>query len=242
MNPNPKITIIGAGLVGCYLAGRLIQGGSKVCLVGRERIQKDIQKNGLTLSTLAGEKLSLPSEKVDYRTDYSSISESQYVIILVKSVQTKEVAQSIKPLLSKDAVVVTLQNGISNKGILQEILPLHTVISGLVVFNCIEKSPANFHKSTEGYFSLQEDSSGLEKPIVEAINRGGEEAKVHRDEKSVVWGKLNFLNGEIIALGKKHNLPTPVNQKILDLVKMAEENGQGSPKYTGKELCSKLGI
>ena len=34
---------------------------------------------------------------------------------------------------------------------------------------------------------------------------------------------MNFLNGKIVELGKKHNIPTPVNETLVCFIKYLEE-------------------
>jgi len=48
--------------------------------------------------------------------------------------------------------------------------------------------------------------------------------------------EIEYLNGEIIRLGEKHGVPTPVNRKIRELVRAAEIARQGSPKLTAEAL------
>lgn len=51
--------------------------------------------------------------------------------------------------------------------------------------------------------------------------------------------EIDFLNGEISRLGKEYNIKTPVNDKIIQLVKNAEKLGK-SPKYTPAELYEQV--
>jgi 2-dehydropantoate 2-reductase len=53
--------------------------------------------------------------------------------------------------------------------------------------------------------------------------------------------EVDFLNGEIVALGAKHGVPTPANRAIVGLVKQAEAAKAGSPKLTASALLSAIG-
>jgi 2-dehydropantoate 2-reductase len=48
--------------------------------------------------------------------------------------------------------------------------------------------------------------------------------------------EIDFLNGEIIRLGERHGVPTPVNARIRGIVRAAEAAGQGSPRLPAREL------
>ena len=38
--------------------------------------------------------------------------------------------------------------------------------------------------------------------------------------------EIDYLNGEIVQLGKQHGEPTPLNTKVLELVHQVERTGQ----------------
>lgn len=48
--------------------------------------------------------------------------------------------------------------------------------------------------------------------------------------------EIDYLNGEIVNLGKLNNMATPVNQAIVTLVKQAERLSKGSPCLSAEEI------
>jgi 2-dehydropantoate 2-reductase len=52
--------------------------------------------------------------------------------------------------------------------------------------------------------------------------------------------EIDFLNGEIVSLAKKHGIPAPVNQRIVNLVKDAEQKQSGSPMHSPEFLNSAI--
>ncbi len=68
--------------------------------------------------------------------------------------------------------------------------------------------------------------------------------KIDPEARSSMWEDLErrrsteieYLNGEIIRLGEKHGVPTPVNRKIRELVRAAEGAQKGSPRLTAEAL------
>jgi 2-dehydropantoate 2-reductase len=68
--------------------------------------------------------------------------------------------------------------------------------------------------------------------------------KVDPDARSSMWEDLDrrrvteidWLNGELIRLGAKHGVPTPVNERLVALIRAAEQAGQGSPRLTAAQL------
>jgi len=49
--------------------------------------------------------------------------------------------------------------------------------------------------------------------------------------------EIDHLNGEIVRLGERHAVPTPVNRKIIALVKEAEAKREGSPRLSAARLA-----
>lgn len=52
--------------------------------------------------------------------------------------------------------------------------------------------------------------------------------------------EIDFLNGEIVSLAKRHGLSAPVNQCIVNLVKDAEQKQSGSPMHSPEFLQSAI--
>jgi 2-dehydropantoate 2-reductase len=53
--------------------------------------------------------------------------------------------------------------------------------------------------------------------------------------------EVDFLNGEIVRLGERHGVATPVNRRIVALVHAAEAAGTGSPGFTARNLLAEVG-
>jgi 2-dehydropantoate 2-reductase len=52
--------------------------------------------------------------------------------------------------------------------------------------------------------------------------------------------EIDYLNGEIIRLGAALGVPTPVNRRIVELVRAAERAAQGSPRLAADALLAAL--
>lgn len=52
--------------------------------------------------------------------------------------------------------------------------------------------------------------------------------------------EIDTINGEITHIAAEHGLKAPINERIVDLVKHAQSGGQN--RYSGAELCAKLGV
>jgi 2-dehydropantoate 2-reductase len=50
--------------------------------------------------------------------------------------------------------------------------------------------------------------------------------------------EIDYLNGEVVRLGEAHGIPTPVNRKVIALVREAEGKRGGSPGISASRLAS----
>ncbi|WP_412972590.1 2-dehydropantoate 2-reductase [Glaciecola sp. MF2-115] len=48
--------------------------------------------------------------------------------------------------------------------------------------------------------------------------------------------EIDYLNGEIVSLAKQHGVSAPVNQSIVNLIKTAEQEQDGSPMLSAKRI------
>lgn len=104
-----KICIYGAGAIGGYLGVELGRvPGLDVSLIARGAHLAAMRKNGLKL-LIADEEHVIQPNATD---NPAELGPQDYVIVTLKTHQGWEVAEQMAPLLGKDTVVVTCQNGV----------------------------------------------------------------------------------------------------------------------------------
>src|SRR5262245_464581 len=105
-----SIAVVGAGALGSYFGGLLARAGHRVTLVGRAGHVDAINRNGLLfLSNDREERISISAT-----TDVSAIRDARLILFCVKSLDTEIAAAAMAPHLSRDAIVLSLQNGVDN--------------------------------------------------------------------------------------------------------------------------------
>ncbi|TCN41596.1 2-dehydropantoate 2-reductase [Rhodococcus sp. SMB37] len=192
----PTIAVYGAGSIGCYVGGRLVAAGSDVVFVGRQRVADEAHEHGLHLTDLDGADVRVGS--VDYRTDPDAVVDASLVLVTVKSSGTAEAAATLAPLLRDDAIVVSLQNGLSNAVVLREKIT-RPVLTGMVPFNVVAQGAGRFHQGSEG--GIEVEGSGLLSPYLGLFDAAGLPLTVRSDMDAVLWAKLLLnLNNPINAL------------------------------------------
>jgi len=105
-----KIVVVGAGAVGSFYGAMLARAGHAVVLIGRPAHADAIRRDGLRLE-MAGRSESV---RLEARSDIAAARGADLVLVSVKSSDTAAVARELAPVLARDAVVVSLQNGVEN--------------------------------------------------------------------------------------------------------------------------------
>jgi 2-dehydropantoate 2-reductase len=195
------IAIAGAGSIGCFVGGMLAGAGKSVSLLARPRIIAEIQTNGLRVTTSDGLDRQVASNTISLSDDPSVFRDAGIVLVCVKSVDTAEVAKSIALYALREAVIVSLQNGIGNASVLREKLPGRKVLAGMVPFNVMAKGGGRFHRGTAGDIVIERDGTGT----APQLSVPGLTMQATDNIAGVQWGKLlvNLSN----ALNALSNLP-----------------------------------
>jgi 2-dehydropantoate 2-reductase len=106
----PKIAVVGAGAVGGYFGGMLARAGASVVMIGRAPFVEAVTKNGVLLDTLHFKE----SVRVQAATELESVRGAEVVLFCVKTTDTAETARALAPLLARDVIVISMQNGVDN--------------------------------------------------------------------------------------------------------------------------------
>lgn len=326
-----KIGILGAGSIGCYVGGMLAAAGAAPVLVGRASMASRLA-NGIELTRYDGIRRHAAPGSFTFLESPEALGDCDVILVCVKSDATRQAGEMLAPIIKPDAVVVSLQNGVSNAWVLRDCLPGKSVLAGMVGFNVAQIGASRLHCGTEGEIAVE--AGGGAGSLVELLSAAGIPAIVSADIEAVQWGKLiynlnnavnalsglplkrqlsirayrqvlaatirearvvlaaervrparigkvgpallapvlelpdwlftrlaagmlkidadarssmaddlergrapevDWLNGEISALGRRHGIATPANDRIIALVKAAF-SGEGPRSYTGEEL------
>src|SRR3954462_5101357 len=106
----PRIAVVGAGAVGGYFGGMFARAGAPVVMIGRQQFVDAIRQNGFVLDrSQVRERI-----KVEASVEISAVLDAGLILFCVKSTDTALAATQLAPFLAKDAIVVSLQNGVDN--------------------------------------------------------------------------------------------------------------------------------
>jgi 2-dehydropantoate 2-reductase len=194
-----RIAIVGPGAMGCLFAAFFSKEKNEVFLLDKDRVRAEkISQQGIIVEGLSGNW----QAKVKATATTQQIDPVDLVIICVKSYDTKEAAEKIKPLINQNTVILTLQNGIGNIEVLSEIAGQDKAAAGVTNEGATLLGPGHIRHAGRGETIIGRIDGKIPvqlRSIREAFNKCGFQAKISRDIKSVLWSKL-IINVGINAL------------------------------------------
>jgi 2-dehydropantoate 2-reductase len=207
-----KIVIVGPGAIGCLFAAYLAKSKEEVWLLdkNKERAAK-INESGISLEGESG------SWQIKVKTSScpQDIGKADLILICVKSFHTKATIEQIKPLLTEETKILTLQNGIGNVEIISELAGEEKVIAGVTNEGAtlIDTGKIRHAGRGETIIGTIDGKTPVQmRAIREIFNKVGLECKMSRDIKSLLWSKL-IINVGINALSAITRLP---NGKLIE--------------------------
>ena len=199
---SPKIAVLGAGLIGVYVGGLLRSAGADVTLVGRQRVMEELRANDLRITNVDGVDVTIQAEDLTLADHAGAIQSADLILLTVKSPATEEAALDIATFAKSGAVVLSLQNGVSNADRLRSALPQFRVVAGMVPFNVAQPGPGHYHRGTGG--GLYAEAGDAIAPFAAVFAAAGLPLTLSNDMPGVMWGKLIInLNNAINVLSGK---------------------------------------
>jgi 2-dehydropantoate 2-reductase len=197
-----RITIMGAGAVGCFLGARLSERGHAVTLIGRPAQVEAIAREGLLVREQSGREQRYTLRAV---AAAAALNETPELVLL--AVKTQDEAGACSELLPyvRGVPVVAMQNGLDGDRIAAEILGEEAVLSGVVMCAVTYVTAGEVTVHFAGWIILGEPFGPL-KPRTRAIARvlgAVVPTYVTTDVRRARWTKLisNLNNGICAASG-----------------------------------------
>lgn len=195
--PFPKVAVVGAGGVGGYFGGMLARAGAPVVMIGRPAFVGAVKKNGLVLDTLTFKE----TVRVEASSATDAVRGAEIVLFCVKTTDTVSAACSMAPLLSKDAIVVSLQNGVDNAERIRA-AGVHA-LSAVVYVAVSVPEPGRVRHVGRGDLVLGPRSPQSDR-VVGLFEKAGVPCRITGNIEGELWTKLiwNCALNAISALGR----------------------------------------
>ncbi len=160
-----RIAVIGAGAIGCLVAGYLKEKGEDVTLVGRSGTVEVIKEKGLSISGVRGNIL----VRVSISETLNYIPE-----LMILATKTQDIDSALKDNshLLQNSLLLTIQNGVQADALVSKYISKENIISSIVMFGATALEPGRVVHNFEGswilgnFFNLNPTESMLSLSLV----------------------------------------------------------------------------
>jgi 2-dehydropantoate 2-reductase len=131
-----RIVVVGSGGVGGYFGAKLARAGEEVTFVARGAHLQAIRTLGLRIRSVAEGEWCVKAPAVETLDGHGP---ADLVLLCVKSYDTEEATQLLRPVVGPDTGILSLQNGVDNEERIERALGAGHVMGGATwVFSKIE--------------------------------------------------------------------------------------------------------
>lgn len=234
-----KYAVIGLGAVGSIIGGYLAKTNENVVFVVKKNQVETIKKQGFIID---GNKIT--SDYIQVTDEFSALSDADVVFICVKAQDTEPVAHMIEKDLSKTAVLISLQNGVHNAQVLEEITKIKT-LSGVVLFNAVYNTPGDATLTMKGGLLIEQNKERhAELSMMQKhFKTAGLKVQFVKDINAVLWSKL-ILNTQnaITALTGQTILESVKNRDSRVMIIATMKEARDIVKNAGVKLSTLPGV
>jgi 2-dehydropantoate 2-reductase len=184
-----KILIMGAGAVGAYYGAQLQRAGEEVVFCARGDNLRAMREHGLEIKSFKGN-LKLP---VNATGDPKEYAPYELILFAVKSYDTEPAARQLAGCLTRDGVLITIQNGVENEQLLCRFFPPEAVMGGNSRVGAELIAPGRVLHTALGEIEFGELDGRITpraEKIAELFGRAGIFGELTTDLRTIRWYKL----------------------------------------------------
>jgi 2-dehydropantoate 2-reductase len=196
-----KVAVVGAGAIGGWIAARLALAGLDVSVFARGETLQAIDGEGLRL-TDNGETRCVAVATSD---DPAVLGEHDIVIVAVKAPALVEIANSLKPLIGADTLIIPMMNGVpwwfteeplrsvDPEGDIADALPFEQIIGCVVHASCRRVAPNHVQVVHAEKLILGEPPGGKSNRVTrlcELFHTEGIRCEQSDNIRRAIWYKL----------------------------------------------------
>lgn len=189
-----RIVMFGAGGVGGYFGGRLLQAGADVSFVARGSHLEALRRDGLRIVSPKGD---AHLTGIRAAADPAELGVADVVFLTVKLYDVEAAAQAARPLLGPSTMVVTLQNGVEAPAMAARHLPPGHVAGGVAYVAAVIAEPGRIrHTALDALIVGELDGSMSPRlaALTEAASRANFTFTATPDIRQALWSKFVRLS------------------------------------------------
>jgi 2-dehydropantoate 2-reductase len=198
---------MGSGGVGAYYGGLLARHGNNVTFVARGAHLQAMREKGLQVKSIFGDFTVAPAQATE---NPAEVKDVDLILFCVKTYNTDEAVEAIRPAVGAQTTVLSLQNGVDaveriGKAVgMEHVLGGATWISSAVEAPGVVKQVSQFRRVVFG--ELDGKRSERARSIHEALKNTGITVEVSENILKILWTKFVFISAAS-SLGSLTRLP-----------------------------------
>jgi 2-dehydropantoate 2-reductase len=232
-----KILVMGTGGVGGYYGGLLAQQGNEVTFISRGAHLYAIRHEGLKVKSVHGDFTVFPANATE---DPAKVEPVDLILFCVKTYNTDETAEAIRPAVGPQTVVLSLQNGIDAAERIGKVVGAEHVIGGATWLSSAVEAPGVIKQISEFrrivFGELGGGRSERIQSIYEVLNHTGITVEISENIQKILWTKFVFIAaassiGSLTRLGMGDYRSVPETRRLLSSIMHEVEslaNAQGA--------------
>ena len=187
-----KIAVIGAGAMGSIYASFLAQNKNEVLAIDLwEDHIKAINTNGLRVSGFSGDKT---VKNIKVSRDINDARGYELFIIATKAAGVGPVASKLSKIVSKDSIILTIQNGLGAGERIASFMPTDNILLGVAQgFGASMIGPGHAHHNNMSMIRIGEMNGGITQRLENLVQLwcdAGFNAKSFEDIEQLIWEKF----------------------------------------------------
>lgn len=187
-----KIAIIGVGAMGSVYAGLLSEAGNEVWVVDTwaEHLAA-IRDRGLRLEGASGDRVIAGLKVAD---EVAAVGNAELFVIATKAAGVESAAKAVAPLLDRDSLVLTIQNGLGAGERIARHMPTDQVLLGVAEgFGASIRGPGHAHHNAMRKIRIGEMQGGMTERLAKLVTlwrEAGFAAEAYADIDQLIWEKF----------------------------------------------------
>ena len=196
-----KIVVMATGGVGGYYGGLLAQAGQDVTFIARGAHLQAIREKGLHIKSVHGDFQIMPAKATD---NPSEVGPVDVILFATKTHQTDEAAKLIKPMVGRDTVIISLQNGIDAADRIGAATGREHMLGGATWLSAAIEAPGLIGQYSQFRRIVLGEFNGRTTPrlnmLYSTLQSTGATVEVSDNILKVLWTKFVFI-APVMAMG-----------------------------------------
>ncbi|MNW37352.1 2-dehydropantoate 2-reductase [compost metagenome] len=145
-----RILVLGAGGVGGYFGGRLVEKGEDVTFLVRNQRKEQLEQEGLVICSVNGDFKFQP--ELITAEDANSTGPYDLILFSTKSYHLQAAMQDLKPFVGDQTVILPLLNGVAHFPLLKSEFGADNVIGGLCFIETTLNPEGHIVQTSKAHF------------------------------------------------------------------------------------------